>query len=116
MKNPNPEIAPFRFDRYDVVVWQEGNVRWWWRRRCPGCSTRHGDAVAAESGDVIDDLRRDISGAGEGGEGAESAAVEPAGDEGVHSDKGGAGEGLHRVEEEQDALGGGELQDEGERV
>ncbi|KHN41745.1 Trihelix transcription factor GT-3b [Glycine soja] len=49
-------------------------------------------------------------------EGAGAAAVEPAGDAGVHSDTRGAGERLHCVEAEQDALGSGECEDEGERV
>lgn len=93
---------------------EEFNVRWRRGGRASGAAW-HGDAVAAESGHAVGDVRRGVGG-GEGGEGTGAAAVEPAGDAGVHSDTRGAGEGLHCVEAEQDALGSSEFEDEGERV
>lgn len=94
---------------------EEVNVRWRRGGRV-GCAAWHGDAAAAdEPGDVVGDVRGGIGG-GEGGEGTGAAAVEPAGDAGVHSDTRGAGAGLHCVEAEQNALGSGEFEDEGERV
>jgi len=93
---------------------EEFNVRWRRGGRASGAAW-HGDAVAAESGHAVGDVRRGVGG-GEGGEGTGAAAVEPAGDAGVHSDTRGVGEGLHCVEAEQDALGSSEFEDEGERV
>ena len=87
------------------------NVRRRGRRRCSDSSFGNSTTITSDSNILVD-----ITGGGERGEGSSSAAVESAGDERVHSDKGGAGEGLYCFEEEQDALGSGEFEDEGERV
>lgn len=90
---------------------ESSNVRRRWRRRCSGSSPGNSTTVTSDSNIVVD-----VTGGDERGEGTSSAAVESAGDKRVHSDKGGAGEGFYCFEEEQDALGSGEFEDEGERI